>query len=506
MYQDREGRTWVATGQGVACWEGDRWQCFSTTNGLSCGDVRVIYQDRQGSLWFGTFGGGLNRLRAGTFTSYRTDRGDHNNRAWWIHEDVDGVFWVGSEDGLNRFVPPGPDDSSGAGTVRVGADPNASQRSGPRTTGEERFFTFTTQQGLQENVVNNVQEDDDGFLWLSGLHGIYRISRNRLNEVAAGRRAEVECMTFGEADGMLSSECNGGDNQPAGCKDPRGRIWFPTAQGLVMIDPKLAPATGVPPPVVIEQVRANRRIVFGDDEGNNLANGALSGAGSEGAAPRAASSPSGVVRFAAGKGRALEIRYTATSFAAPDRVRFKYRLEGYERDWVFDDQNRRVAFYTNLRPGAYSFHVSACDSHGCWNQADARFSFFVAPYFWETWPFYLLAGALVLTAALGLHEGRIRRMRAIERLEQDRALAEERTRIARDLHDQIGFGPDADRARRGTRGTLVSELCRRGCRHGARRPFRRGPRHRARTRRGQVHFHAHSGAVGLRTGCLPLPR
>jgi signal transduction histidine kinase len=436
MQDDREGRMWLATGERLFCNDGGRWSSFSTNNGLSNPDVRVVFQDRRGDLWFGTFGGGLNRLKEARFTVFKTGRGERNNRAWWIHEDADGVFWVGSEDGLNRFLPPGVDQ------IRNPKSEIRNQESllAPAATGrnEGRFFTFTTEQGLGENVVNNIQEDDFGYLWLSGLRGIYRVSRQRLNEVAAGRRAAVECAAYGEADGMLSSECNGGDNQPAGCKDDEGRIWFPTAQGVAVIDPREMQRAELPPPVVIEQVRANEQVVFGDGARarpqptvHSLPALALTKADPR---PTVQSSLS----LAPGGARVLEIHYTANSLLAPERVRFKYRLEGHDRDWLWDDQNRRVAFYTDLRPGDYTFHVTACNSHGAWNEQGDRFSFQLAPHFYETKAFYAACSAFILFAGPAAHYRRIRRFRSVQRLEQQRALQEERARIAKDLHDDLG--------------------------------------------------------------------
>ncbi len=412
LFEDREGRIWVGAGGsgGVLRLDGSQWTRFTTTNGLSNPDVRVIFQDRRGDLWFGTYGGGLNRLKEGRLTAYKTDRGEHNNRAWWIHEDADGVLWVGSEDGLNRFVPPG------LAEIRNPKSEIRNEQGG-------RFFTFTTQQGLGENVVNNIQEDEFGYLWLSGLRGIYRISRQQLNGVAARQRATAECVAYGEADGMLNSECNGGDNQPAGCKDRHGRIWFPTAQGVVVVDPKEMQQTESPPPVVIEQVRANGKVIFGD--------------GSTGPNPQSAiRNPK--FHLAPGHARVLEIHYTANSLVAPERVRFRYRLVGADGDWLWDDQNRRVAFCTNLRPGDYTFHVTACNSHGTWNEQGDQFSFYVAPHFYETWPFDIACGAILVFAGPALHYRRMRRLHRVQRLEQQRALHEERARIAKDLHDDLG--------------------------------------------------------------------
>jgi signal transduction histidine kinase len=134
----------------------------------------------------------------------------------------------------------------------------------------------------------------------------------------------------------------------------------------------------------------------------------------------------------------LEIHYTANSFAAPNRMQFKYRLENHDRDWRFDADNRRVAFYTNLRPGRYRFFVTACNNHGVWRTTPATFAFTLAPHFWQTWLFYALAGGVAIGVAAAVQAYRLHWQRRFLELEHHEALADERTRIARDLHDDLG--------------------------------------------------------------------
>lgn len=395
LLEDREGRIWLGSERGAGYYRDGRWTVLSPGNLPAIG-ISVIYQDRRGDIWFGTYGAGLVRLHNGQFASFKTDRGEYNNRAWWIDEDTNGVFWIGTQNGLNRFVP--PSDGSEAGG---------------------RFFTFTTSNGLGENIVNNIQEDGAGNFWLSGLRGIYRVSRSDLDAVAAGAGVPLRCLVLGEADGMKSSECNGGDNQPSGGRDAQGRIWFPTTLGAVAIDPKRISAAALPPPVMIEQVRADDRVIFGDD-----------GPRAEDVTPLARLGPDGA--------RVLEFRYTANAFAAPQRVQFKYRLDGYDRAWRRDDGNQRVAFYTNLRPGNYVFNVEACDNNGEWSRRPARFAFFIAPHFYERAIVYWICGLAVAALGLAVHALRVRALNRIQRLEKQHALDVERARIARDIHDDLG--------------------------------------------------------------------
>ncbi len=446
LFEDHEGRLWIATGDGLLCRERAKpateraaaaqggstgtsaserakecWRYFCRTNGLSHPDIRLIYQDRQGDLWFGSYGGGLIRFQDGEFTTFATRRGSYNNRAWCIHEDNEGVFWIGSENGLNRFVPPRGKHKPAAENTTIAQSIGERQlHKVERNDQTQRlFFTFTQAEGLHDPVINNIQEDEFGYLWLSGLHGIYRVARKQLNEVASGIRARVDCAALGEADGMLNSECNGGDNQPAGCKDWNGNIWFPTMQGVVVIDPKRMEKINLRPPVLIEEVKANERLVF------------------EGTADRRESTDHRL-RLKPGQARLVEIHYTALTFANPERVDFKYRLRGHDEDWVMDDDNRRLVFYTNLRPGSYVFEVMARSAHGIWSERSAQFAFYVAPHLWEIWSFWLASGSVLFLASVGIHRVRIRQVQRIQLLEQQRLLQEERTRIARDLHDDLG--------------------------------------------------------------------
>lgn len=414
LYRDRQDQIWVASDEhGIFRGEPDRWTHVLKASDLARRRVAAMHQDRRGDMWFGTYGGGLNRLRDGQVTRYQTSGDEYNNRAWWIHEDSDGVLWIGSQNGLNRFVPPNP-----------GLPENHEERG---------FFTFTVKHGLSDNVVNNIQEDEFGFLWLSGLRGICRIARSELNAVAAGKQSQVHCVVFGEADGMLSAECNGGDNQPAGCTDRLGRIWFPTTKGVVVIDPKTARRNEVAPPVVIEQVVADDEVIFGDDTPRRTHAG--NGASKEHKDFAVAKTAQ---RLPPGRARSVSISFTANSFVTPDKVRFKYRLIGHDAGWREPSRHERSAHYTNLKPGSYSFRVIASNNHGYWNEAGASFAFSVAPHLYQTWPFYGACALAVVGIAAGVQSYRLRVQRRILALEQQHALELERTRIAQDMHDDIG--------------------------------------------------------------------
>ena len=384
--EDREGGLWVGAGGdegqvgGLYRYRDGQTTRYGRGDGLASDDVRFIMQDSAGALWVGTTGG-LSRFHGGRFTNYTTAQGLSNDYVRDVYEDASGTLWVGTYGGgLNR--------------VRDG-----------------RFVAITTREGLFDNIVSRILEDDRGDFWISCNRGIYRVSRSGLNEVADGRAAFVTSIPYGVSDGMSTNETNGG-GQPAGWKTPDGQLWFPTIRGVVRVDP--SNLNMLPPPVHIEQVLIGRRPV-----------GALR-----------------PVEVRPGQGD-LEIHYTGLSFTAPEKVRFKYKLEGYDRDWV-DARDRRVAYYTNIAPGSYTFRVMAANNDGVWGARPATIPIVVIPPFWRTWWFVSVCAAALAAAALILYRRRVGKLERARATQEafSRQLIEsqesERKRIAAELHDSLG--------------------------------------------------------------------
>ena len=389
LWKDRAGYLWIGAPNGITRWRNGEFSRFTTRDGLPHDDVRAILEDQRGDLWFGTYGGGICRWRDGQFATFDTDDGLSSNFAWALHQDSEGVLWIGTRSGLNRFK-------------------------------DGKFFTFTTAQGLFDDLVNCILEDDHGFFWISCNRGISRVSRAELNAVADGRRSTVTSFSYGTDDGMESSETNG-ENQPAGCKSRDGRLWFPTTHGLAIISPSRVPTNEVTPPVVIEQVIADNQLLYG----NGLDTASLS------LVPHANLPP--------GRARVMQIQFTANSFVAPEKVRFRYRLIGHEDEWR-NAGSDRVTYYTNLRPGSYRFEVEACNNHGIWSASPAFFTFTLAPHFYQRISFYVGCVLVALTTGVGFHHLRIRVFGRLKELEKFRAIELERARIARDMHDDLGSG------------------------------------------------------------------
>ncbi|MDB6021597.1 MAG: hypothetical protein JWQ04_1454, partial [Pedosphaera sp.] len=271
-----------------------------------------------------------------------------------------------------------------------------------------QVLTFTTREGLPENTISQILEDDVGNLWLGGDRGIVSVSKHELEEVAAQKMPAAYPQIYGRAEGMLSEECISGFF-PIGLRTKSGLLWFPTQEGIVVADPHHQTAEAVAPAVVLEET---------------LVDGMPDGAES--------------LRLAPGKHR-LEFRYTGFNFDAPERVRFRYRLEGLDSDWV-EAGPSRSASYPYVPYGNYRFEVVAGNGELGWNTKGSVVSVTVKPYLWQTWWFRAPAalGLLAVIAVTSRVLEKRKLHRRLEHLEQERALAHERERIARDLHDDLG--------------------------------------------------------------------
>jgi ligand-binding sensor domain-containing protein/signal transduction histidine kinase len=424
IYQDRVGAVWVAVQPGL--WRLHGGQCdlyalagptHSVTqwtdhelgrqyrihaNALPGPSAPVgILEDHAGDLWVGSKGGGLHRFHDGRFTTLTTNNRLTSDLIAPLLAEPDGTLWIGSDKGLNRLK-------------------------------NDQITRYSTAEGLAENMVGNLLEDDQGWFWTIGHHGIHRMRKQQLNELAEGRRHTVRTISYGEADGMLSSEANIG-LFPNTHQSADGLLWFPTTGGVVVVDGDEMETHDRPPSVVLERVLADDQLIFGDPCGSEVQSG-------EGLLRRedgACRNSRRMCQLPAGRGRLLEFHYTANTFVAPEKVRFRYKLVGCDPDWR-DVGTRRSAPYTNLKPGTYRFCVRAITEHGIESECPAHFAFSIAPYFYQTRWFKAALALGILLSGEGTHRVRVGILARRQTLEQQLALAHQRERIAKDMHDDLG--------------------------------------------------------------------
>lgn len=370
LFVDHDGGLWIGTRGGLALLKGGVYMYYTTLDGLPSDVVGTIYEDASGSIWVGTLGG-LSRLKDGSLTSYTTADGLSDNVVISIYGDAEGRLWIGTNGG-------------GLNLMRDG-----------------KFTAFTTRDGLPNDVIYRILEDGRGDLWMSCNRGIFHMAKVELTSFAAGRAGSLRSVVYGTADGMTTRECSGGGH-PSAWRGRDGRLWFSTIKGVAMIDPERVARNDQPPSTVIEQVRVDGELVT---------------AGSD-------------VEFPPGASR-FDFSYAGLSFIAPEKVRFRYKLEGFDPDWV-DGGDQRVAYYTNLGPGEYTFTVAACNNDGVWSQTPARFAFKLRPHFYRTLWFYALVALGLALVVRQLYLIRVRRMQA-----RFSAVLGERNRIAREIHDNL---------------------------------------------------------------------
>ncbi len=382
LCEDRTGALWIGMRRsGLARFKDGVFTNYTTADGLGNEFVRTIYETRDGALWIGSNDGGLQRFDDGRFTTYTTADGLPSNTPWTLHEDRNGVLWIGSRGGgLTRFedgrfttytTADGLADNfvttiyeDDEGTLWLG-----SYGQGLTRFRDGRFSVITSADGLFDDVVHGILEDDADHLWISSNRGIYYVSKDELNAFVRGAVNAVHPRTYGKEDGLRGVEGNAAS--PAVWKSRNGNLWFATMDGAVQVLDEEAAPDVQGHPVVIEKV------IVGDDEPVLL---------------------SGKIVVPPGEDK-IEIHYTVLSFTSPEKMRFRFRLEGYDPDWI-EVGTRRVAYYTNLSPGPYRFHVTAADVDGQWIRKSATLGLYFAPFFYQEPWFFVLLG-LIFAGGMG---------------------------------------------------------------------------------------------------------
>jgi signal transduction histidine kinase/ligand-binding sensor domain-containing protein len=345
------------------------------------GDVRVIVQGRSGDIWFGGFSG-LSRLHNGVLTQWTERDGLPSDSVRAIYEDAQGVMWVGTYDG-------------GLGRLSNG-----------------QWTHYNTRNGLFDNGVFQILEDNHANLWMSSNRGIFRASKSQLNDVAAGKDSMVISVSYGRSDGMSNVECNGGF-WPSGAIDEEGKLWFPTQEGVAVVEPDFNKETNRTPKVVVESVTLDHVPV----------------------------NPGKTITINREQ-EILEIDYTGLSFYRPEQVAFRYKMDGLDREWQ-DVGYRRTAYFSHLPPGSYTFRVRAATSDGIWSEAEGLPIVVLPPFYLTQW--FILAVFLLLASVVygiwSFRERQLQRSHAAQQAFSRELIVSqevERRRISGELHDSLG--------------------------------------------------------------------
>ena len=418
LFEDNRGRIWVSSLQGLFSIEpgatrpvraglptryvhafaedagGTLWVSDSTSGlfGLRGDDTvevvpwstfggeraRALFADPSGGLWLGFIGGGVSRLDNGRVQrTYTSADGLGAGDVTNIHDDREGALWVATAGGLSRIAG-------------------------------GRVDTLDVRNGLPCDAVEWSVEDHTGALWLQTDCALARVERDELDEWISDPASSVEVIAYDASDGAVGY-ANLGSYGPKVSRAADGRLWFATYDGVGVIDPRALPSNPIPPPVHIEQV-------VGD--GTTYA-------------------PSSVARLPV-RVRDVRIEYTALSLGAPDKLAFRYRLEGRDENWV-EAGNRRQAFYTDLPPGDYRFQVIAANDRGVWNEEGAAWEFSIAAAYYQTSVFRLAVVTSVLLSLFLLYQLRLRQVAAQLHARLQERL-DERARVAQTLHDSLFQG------------------------------------------------------------------
>ncbi len=409
---DSHGTLFVGTPDGLNIIHEGHVQILTSADGLPDDFVRSIFSDTDGSLWMGTRRG-LAHYSNGRITNYTTADGLPSDFVGVIVRGKDGVLWAGTLKGLVSIRRGQREPVQSAGGFREAITALYEDRAGVLWLGSDsaglarvegrQLLRFPAALGLP-NSISGIAEDANGQLWITSPHGVFRVSKAELNAYAENDNATVAVISYGTADGLPVNEFSTGGH-PTILKDRRNTMWFASAKGLVSIDARHSAPNRVAPLVAVEQITAGDRVL----------------------------DPAQAKAFGPGLDR-ISFEYTGLSFAAPQQIRFKYRLEGFDRSWI-DAGTRRTAYYTNLPPGSYRFVVFARNNDGLWSREGASLQFQLRPHAYQTKWFRALVVVFFAGLVYMIYRWRVHQVRT-----QLNAVMAERNRIARDIHDTLAQG------------------------------------------------------------------
>jgi ligand-binding sensor domain-containing protein/signal transduction histidine kinase len=367
--QSRDGSIWIGTDEGVSRWHEGHFKNYGMREGLCYFSTRSLLEDNDGTIWIGT-DRGISRLRGDQFRNDTLTAALRNEKVWAMHQDSDGGLWFGTRaGGLYRW------------------------RSG-------KLSHFTTADGLASNSIYELVEDQRGTLWISGPNGISEVSRRELDAAAEHSGSPITLTLYGISEGLEALQMCGGE-KPAGLLTSKSEVWFPSSKGPVRISID-QPKPFDRAPVLIDQIVADGAQV----------------------------PVTGQLSFSPDIAK-LEIHYGVVLLRSQERVRFRYKLEGFDKTWS-DPTADRVAHYTNLPAGQYTFRVAAFDMNNSESIAEASLTFRQRPHFYLTTWFMSVCVLILAAIAWSIHRFRLRQLR-----QRFAAVLKERNRLAREMHDTL---------------------------------------------------------------------
>ncbi len=377
LFEDSRGRVWVGGDQSVTRFENGVIQPVVGDNGLRLDGARVFAEDPRNGVMWAARESGLFRMGTNGWEEVRRRTDEAITDVGCLHFEPDGTLWIGGA------------------------------RSGILRLRNSVWSTITVGHGLPTTDITSFLDDGMGYWWMGSNRGVLRVSRSDLGSVADGVLPELPIKLFNTSDGLASAECPGGYNSSA-VKSSDGRLWFATLKGVAVVDPRSLRLNTNPPPVLIENVS-----YFNEDGIRRNLDGPFT---------ESLDIPPG--------SHDIQVRYTALSYAAPEKMRFAYKIESINENWL-DLGNRRVLFFPRGNAGRFTLRIKAANNDAVWNTTGATLALNIQPYYWRTLWFRLVGGSGVmgLVGFVAWRSLQRRTRTRIERAEHARALIEEQARL-----------------------------------------------------------------------------